>query len=64
MLTNSRDIKRRLEQDGWVLDRIKGSHHIFRDPRSGQVIVLPHPRKDLGPGLLHAIYRQAGWKRD
>ena len=24
MLTNSRDIKRRLEQDGWVVDRVTG----------------------------------------
>ena len=26
MLTNSRHIKRRLEQDGWILDRVSGSH--------------------------------------
>lgn len=30
MLTNSRDIKRRLKKDGWVLDRITGSHHVFK----------------------------------
>jgi hypothetical protein len=30
MLTNSRDIKRRLEQEGWVIDRITGSHHVFK----------------------------------
>lgn len=62
MLTNSRDIKRRLEQEGWVLDRVSGSHHVFKHSQSQKTIVLPHPRKDLGPGLVRNIYRQAGWK--
>jgi predicted RNA binding protein YcfA (HicA-like mRNA interferase family) len=64
MLTNSRDIKRRLEQDGWQLERIAGSHHVFKHPVRRDTIVLPHPRKDLGLGLVRAIYKQAGWPRD
>jgi predicted RNA binding protein YcfA (HicA-like mRNA interferase family) len=64
MLRNSREIKIRLEKEGWILDRTRGSHHIFRNPRTGAIVVLPHPKKDLGPGLVSAIYRQAGWKRD
>jgi predicted RNA binding protein YcfA (HicA-like mRNA interferase family) len=64
MLTNSRNIMRRLEDEGWRLDRVRGSHHVFKNPKTGAIIVLPHPRKDLGPGLVRAIYRQAGWQRD
>lgn len=64
MLANSRDIKRRLEQDGWVLDRVTGSHHVFKHPRRPATIVLPHPKKDLGRGLVRNIYRQAGWEPD
>jgi predicted RNA binding protein YcfA (HicA-like mRNA interferase family) len=64
MLTNSRDIKRRLEQDGWELQRVTGSHHVFRHPSKAQTIVLPHPKKDLGRGLVRNIYRQAGWELD
>jgi len=60
MLTNSR----RLEQDGWLLERIAGSHHVFKHPARSDTIVLPHPKKDLGPGLVRAIYKQAGWPRD
>ena len=61
MLTNSRDIKRRLEQEGWVLDRVTGSHHVFKHPqRPATIISMPHPKKDLGRGLLRNIYRQAG----
>jgi predicted RNA binding protein YcfA (HicA-like mRNA interferase family) len=64
MLTNSRDIKRRLEQDGWVLERVSGSHHVFKHPRTKETIVLPHPKKDLGRGLVRAIYTQAKWQPD
>jgi len=64
MLTSSREILRRLMREGWTLDRVAGSHHILRNPRTGITIVLPHPKKDLGKGLVRAIYRQAGWERD
>ncbi|MCJ7597020.1 MAG: type II toxin-antitoxin system HicA family toxin [Methyloceanibacter sp.] len=64
MLKSSRDIKRRLEDDGWILDRVKGSHHVFRNPTTGAIIVLPHPKKDLGTGLVRKIYKQAGWTQE
>jgi predicted RNA binding protein YcfA (HicA-like mRNA interferase family) len=64
MLTNSRDIKRRLEQEGWILERVSGSHHVFKHPITKQTLVLPHPKKDLGRGLVRAIYKQANWQPD
>ncbi|MGH6835196.1 MAG: type II toxin-antitoxin system HicA family toxin [Methylocella sp.] len=64
MLTNSFQIKRRLEREGWTLLRIKGSHHIFRNPKTGMIISLPHPKKDLGQGLVSKIYRDATWPKD
>jgi predicted RNA binding protein YcfA (HicA-like mRNA interferase family)/predicted RNase H-like HicB family nuclease len=64
MLTNSRDIKRRLEQEGGELERIAGSHHVFKHPLTRDTIVLPHPKKDLGRGLVRAIYKQAKWQPD
>jgi predicted RNA binding protein YcfA (HicA-like mRNA interferase family) len=64
MLTSSRSIKQRLEREGWVLDRVRGSHHTFRSTATGAIIVLPHPKKDLGTGLIRAIYKQAGWRLD
>ncbi len=64
MLTNSRDIIRRLEREGWVETRVSGSHHVFKHPKTGQTLVIPHPKKDLGKGLVRAIYRGAGWTPD
>ena len=56
----STDLIRELKAGGWILDRIRGSHHVFKHPsRSGHVVV-PHPKKDLGAGLVAAIRKQAG----
>ncbi|WP_426436169.1 type II toxin-antitoxin system HicA family toxin [Bradyrhizobium genosp. P] len=64
MLTGSRDIIRRLEREGWTLVRVSGSHHVFKKPSSGETLVVPHPKKDLGKGLVRAIYEGAGWQPD
>ncbi len=54
------DLIRELRRAGWRLDRVRGSHHVFKhDVRPGHVVV-PHPRKDLGLGLVKAIRKQAG----
>jgi predicted RNA binding protein YcfA (HicA-like mRNA interferase family) len=51
---------RELKATGWVLDRIRGSHHVFNHPSRPGHVVVPHPKKDLGIGLVAAIRRQAG----
>jgi len=62
MLTNSRDIIRRLKKEGWLLERVTGSHHVFKSPISGETVVVPHPKKDLGKGasFMPFIRAQAG----
>jgi predicted RNA binding protein YcfA (HicA-like mRNA interferase family) len=32
--------------------------------KTGAIIPLPHPKKDLGPGLVWTIYKAAGWPKD
>jgi predicted RNA binding protein YcfA (HicA-like mRNA interferase family) len=56
----SADLIRELTRAGWVLKRVRGSHHVFRHAERVGSIVVPHPKKDLGPGLVRAIRRQAG----
>ncbi|WP_372055676.1 type II toxin-antitoxin system HicA family toxin [Tistrella mobilis] len=56
----SADLIRLLQNDGWALDRIRGSHHVFRHPTKPGSVVVPHPKKDLGTGLVAAIRKQAG----
>ena len=64
MLTNSRDIIRRLEREGWITVRVTGSHHVFKHLDFRDIVTIPHPKKDLGKGLVRAIYKGAGWKPD
>jgi predicted RNA binding protein YcfA (HicA-like mRNA interferase family) len=59
---NSADIIKRLQDDGWVLRGVKGSHHVFTHPTKPGHISVPHPRKDLGVGLANKLLKQAGLK--
>ena len=45
MLTNSRDIIRRLEREGWTLVRVTGSHHVFKCAVSAATWLFPTPRR-------------------
>jgi predicted RNA binding protein YcfA (HicA-like mRNA interferase family) len=56
----SAELIRELQAAGWKLDRVRGSHHIFEHPSKPGRIVVPHPKKDLGKGLVKAIRREAG----
>jgi len=40
--------------------RVRGSHHQFKHPAKPSLVTVPHPKKDLGIGLVKAIFRQAG----
>jgi predicted RNA binding protein YcfA (HicA-like mRNA interferase family) len=54
-----------LEQHGWVLARINGSHHIYRDPATGRRTSVPvHGNHDLKPGTQRGIMRDAGLTDD
>jgi predicted RNA binding protein YcfA (HicA-like mRNA interferase family) len=59
-IMKSTDLIRELKAAGWMLDRVRGSHHVFKHPRRPGHVVAPHPKKDLGQGLVAAIRKQAG----
>ncbi len=39
----SREVIKLLEAGGWVLDRVKGSHHHFRHSDLPGTVTVPHP---------------------
>ena len=54
------EVCRLLEQHGWQLKRIKGSHHIYGKPGERVIITVPvHANQSLKPGLLRAILKFA-----
>lgn len=58
-----RDMIRKLEEDGWILDRTRGSHRQFKHPtKPGIATVAGKPGDDLARGTEHSILKQAGLK--
>jgi len=57
---DSREIIRLIEQDGWVLKRVRGSHHHFHHPDKKGLVTVPHPMKEPPAKTLKNILKQAG----
>lgn len=57
---NSRSLIKRIEEDGWYLVGVKGSHHQFRHPTKAGRVTVPHPKKDLPLPTVKSILKQAG----
>ena len=55
----SKDLIAQLLKAGWVLRGSKGSHHIFVRPDKPGHLSVPHPKKDLGLGLVKKLLKQA-----
>ncbi len=54
-----------VQKDGWVLKRVKGSHHIFEKEGLEITLSIPiHSNKDLKIGTLKAILKQANLTED
>ena len=58
-----REVIKLLEDDGWYLARMKGSHRQLKHPtKPGTVTVSGKPSVDVPPGTLNSILKQAGLK--
>ena len=59
---NARLVLAALRQAGFLVDRIVGSHHVLVHPGDARrtVTVPLHGARDLKPGTLRNIIRQAG----
>jgi len=63
MTMKVREILRRLQDEGWYLHAMRGSHRQYKHPtKPGQVTVPGKPGDDLAPGTVNSIFKQAGWK--
>jgi predicted RNA binding protein YcfA (HicA-like mRNA interferase family) len=53
-----------LEKTGFKVARQKGSHIIMMNDRKTRIVIPVHPGKDIKPGLIRAIIREAGISRE
>jgi len=58
----SKDLISLVEKDGWMLRRVRGSHHQFIHPTKPGLVTIPHPKRDIPKGTVKNILRQAGLK--
>ena len=57
---NSAKIIKQIEDDGWYLVNVVGSHHQFMQPTKKGRVTVPHPKKDLPIKTVKTILKQAG----
>jgi predicted RNA binding protein YcfA (HicA-like mRNA interferase family) len=55
----AREVARKLEAHGWVLDRVKSSHHVYVKDGRRSIPVPHHGNKDLGD-FGKRILKEAG----
>ena len=60
---SSHALIKKLEEAGFVHDRTKGSHGIYKHS-NGSRVTVPHPKKDLPKGTFNSILKQSGLKEN
>jgi len=53
-----------LEKTDFRIVRQKGSHVIMMNEKGVRVVIPVHPGKDVKPGLVRAIIKEAGLRRE
>jgi predicted RNA binding protein YcfA (HicA-like mRNA interferase family) len=61
----ARELVTALTQDGFVLQRVRGSHRIYRAPDGRRVVVAYHGLSQSFPiGTLRAMIADASWTEE
>jgi predicted RNA binding protein YcfA (HicA-like mRNA interferase family) len=55
-----RELIKQLEAQGWIVDRVHGSHHILK--KGNETVSIPVHNSDMKPGLLNNILKKTGLK--
>jgi predicted RNA binding protein YcfA (HicA-like mRNA interferase family) len=61
---NANQLIKIMEQEGFKVIRQKGSHVILINQEKTRIVIPMHPGKDIKPGLLRTILREAGVNRE
>ena len=59
-----KELIRVLEQKGFAIQRIRGSHHSLRHPDGRYTVVPMHAGENIGPGLLLKILKDVDLKKE
>jgi predicted RNA binding protein YcfA (HicA-like mRNA interferase family) len=59
-----REVVAALRRAGFVVLRVRGSHHFMQHPDGRRTVVPIHAGEIIGPGLLNKILRDAEMERN
>ena len=62
MTISSKDVLKKLKDDGWYLVNQVGSHMQFRHPTKKGRVTVNHPVKDMNIKTVRSIENQSGIK--
>lgn len=57
---SSKEILKILQDDGWYVADIRGSHHQLKHPTKSGKVTVPHPKKSFPQQTVKSIFKQAG----
>ncbi len=59
----AKEVMKLLQDDGWYLDRQRGSHRQFKHPVKKTTVTVNGKLNEIVPQfLLNSIFKQAGWR--
>lgn len=53
------DLVAELNEQGWTLERIRGSHHVYAHPKAVRVITVPVHGREIPDFYVKSILKQA-----
>lgn len=56
----AKELQKILKEDGWYLDRTKGSHQQYKHPEKKGTVTVPLHKSDLPIKTAKSILKQAG----
>jgi predicted RNA binding protein YcfA (HicA-like mRNA interferase family) len=62
---SGKDLAKAIQKQGWILSRVKGSHHVFvKTGRPERVVIPIHGNQPLKIGLLKSLLKIADLDED
>ncbi len=57
-----KQVIKKLEKEGWIEGRVRGSHHIFTKKGEPKIVVVSTSKKIVPIGTIKNIEKQSGMK--
>lgn len=54
-----RELERLIQNDGWILVDVNGSHHQYKHPTKSGRVTIPRHAGDIPPRVVRSVLKQA-----